>query len=221
LQPTIADLLDKLENALPPLTDQDRSLARTCVSLLADGQPVRIERLAGALGRPQWEVDEDLAKLSWVYRDDQNRVIGYGGALVIETPHRLLVDGREFYAMCAGDALLLPLSLDRETRVESTCPTTKKRITMTVSSAGVRNLTPAGVVMSYPLPGDDGYSFTGDLAGRLCSYAHFFASEDAAKSWIAAHQGACQLSIEDGFTLAQWWTARLFGVGEAPVRDRA
>jgi len=218
-QPTIADLLEKLESALPPLTDEDRRLAQTCVRLLADGEPVKVQRLAGALGRPEAEVYKDLAKLPWVYRDDQDRVIGYGGALLIETPHRLRVDDRQLYAMCAGDALILPLSFESDVSVESTCPTTKERITLTVSSAGVRNVSPAGAVMSYPLPGEEGYSFSGDLASRMCNFSHFFASEAAAKHWISEHQGAFQLSIENGFMLAQWWAVYLFGIGNASTRD--
>jgi alkylmercury lyase len=186
--------------------------------LLADGLPVEIERLSDAMGRPAPEVDGDLARLPWVFRDDQNRVIGYGGAILLETPHRLLIDGRQLYSSCAGDALFLPFIFDGA-RVESTCPTTKEQINLTVSAAGVSDITPADVVMSYPLPGDDGFSFTGDLVSRLCSFAHFFASEEAAEAWTAKHEGAFPLSIEDGFTLAQWWAARLYGIGKAPLWD--
>lgn len=219
MQPTIADLLGSLESGMPTLTGEDQRLARICVRLLADGQPLEIDRLADAAGRLVRDVDEALARLPWVFRDDQNKVIGYGGAILLETPHQLQIDGRHLFSSCAGDALFLPFMFEGGARVESTCPTTQQPIVLTVSSVGVSDRTPADVVMSYPLPGVDGFSFTGDLVSRLCSFSHFFASEDAAKEWIGSHQGAFPMSIENGFTLAEWWAARLYGVGQVPDVD--
>ena len=215
---TIVDLADKWELALPDVSDEDRHLARTAVRLLAEGRPVEAERLSGALGRPVLEVADRLSQLFAVYRDDRERVIGIWGLFLIETPHRLLVDGRQLYAGCAGDALFLPFVLDRRTHVESTDPTNGERITMVVSPDGVSDLAPTGAATSLMIPTKEGIG-SDDPRGNVCANHHFFGSKDAAQAWTAEHSGVVPLSIEDGFTISRWWAARLFGIGDAHALD--
>jgi alkylmercury lyase len=222
MQAATAELAERLEALFPPTTDEgDRHLAATLFLMLAEGRPVEIARLAEAVGRPEADV---AAALDWwpfgpdVYRDDRNRVVGFGGLAVTDlakTPHRLVLDGRELYAWCAGDALYLPVVLDREARVESRCPTTGERITLTVSPDGVRDLEPSGAVMSFLLPAEiERRSEEGmaDVIGSFCHFIHFFASEEAAHAWIFQHPGTTQLSIEDGFELGRRLVAHVWGI---------
>jgi hypothetical protein len=72
--------------------------------LLAEGEPVSVEDLAHAIGRPIGEVRQTLAALPDVEIDHRGRVVGYGLTL-LPTPHRFEVDGRQLYTWCALDTL--------------------------------------------------------------------------------------------------------------------
>ena len=207
---TIPQLTNALAAALPPSLDTERRLARTVVRMLGDGYPLATEQLAEALGRPRAEVDRALAKLPGVYRDDEQRIVGFWGLAVVEMPHRLRVGDRQLYTWCAWDTLFLPLILDQTADVESRSPTTGERITLTVSSRGVRDLSPSGTVMTFLLPGERGFS--GDVIRSFCHFVHFFASEHAARAWTADHDGTLVLMIEDAVGLARFWAERAFGV---------
>jgi alkylmercury lyase len=206
---TTDDLAQKLEAALPPLGDEDRRLARTLVRLLGEGEPVDVGRLAAALDIPTSEAAESIAGLPSVYRDEGERVIGFGGLSVAEMPHRLRADGRDLYTWCAWDTLFLPIVLGEQVGVESTCPTSRRPITLTVSPEGVSDVHPSETVISFLLPGEEGFS--GDVIRSFCHFVHFFASEEAARTWTAEHEGTFELSIDEGFELGRFWAARAFG----------
>lgn len=210
--------------AFAPMTGEDeRRLASTLFELLAEGEPVEIRRLAEATERQESEVASVLARPPFeplAYRDGDGRVVGFGGlgvAALGESRHRLRLDGRELYAWCAQDALFLPVVLNREVRVESSCPTTGERISLTVSPEGFTDLEPSEVVMSFLDPaawkagGEAGWG--GDVIRNGCHFIHFFASEEAAQAWISEHPGTLQLAIEDGFEVGKSWVGYAFGVG--------
>jgi alkylmercury lyase len=207
---TTDDLARELDTALPPLDDQDRRVARTLVRLLGEGEPVESERLAGALGVSARDAAEAIAGMPFVYRDEDERVIGFWGLSVAEMPHRLRADGRDLYTWCAWDTLFLPIALGERVEVESTCPTTGEAVTLAVGPEGVSDVQPPGAVLSFLLPGEQGFS--GDVIRSFCHFVHFFASDDAARAWTAEHEGTFLLSVEDGFELGRFWAERGFGV---------
>jgi alkylmercury lyase len=209
---TTDELARELDVALPPLSDEDRPVARTLVRLLGKGEPVEPERLADALGVSTREAAEAIGELPFVYRDDDGRVVGFWGLSVAEMPHRLRADGRNLYTWCAWDTLFLPIALGEQVEVESACPTTGEPITLTVSPDGISNLQPSGAVMSFRLPGEQGFS--SDVIRSFCRFVHFFASDDSARAWTAGHEGTFQLSIDDGFELGRFWAARAFGTSQ-------
>jgi alkylmercury lyase len=220
----IAELFRGLETAFRPMrSEHDRRLAATLYRLLAEGEPVETGRLAEAVGRPEREVAADLTDRPFdviVYRDERGRVLGFGGLAVAElgeTPHRLHIGGPELYAWCADDALFLPIVLDREAQIESSCPTTGEQITLTASPEGVSDLEPSGAVMSFLDPATiqarGAEDWGGDVIRNGCHFIHFFASDEAAQEWISQHPGTMQLSIDDGFELGRRWVAHAFGVG--------
>lgn len=217
MQRGTAELAKELETYSPPLTDEERRFNRTIVRLLGEGEPLATERLADALGQREPDVAATLAELPGIYRDGRGRVVGFGGLSVIEMPHRLDVDGRQLYAWCAWDTLFLPLVLDERAKVSSACPTTGEPITLTASPEGLSDVTPSDAVVSFLLPGEQGFS--GDVIRSFCHFVNFFASEEAAETWIAEHEGTFQLSIEDAFELARFWAARAFGADLEPEAD--
>ena len=219
---TPADFLRPLETAFPTVTDaEDRWLASTLFRLLAKGEPVEDSRLAGAVGRPEAELTATLAEPPFsrlLYRDDQGRIVGFGGLAVgdlAESPHRLMLDGRQLYAWCAGDALFLPVVLEREARVESRCPTSGEQISLAVSPQGFRDLEPSGAVMSFLDPDElaERAEAGGDVIRSFCRFVHFFASPEAARAWIADHPGTAEISITDGFEIGRRWVAHVWGAG--------
>lgn len=200
---TATDELDaRLAAALPPISDEGKRLARRVACLLAEGEPLDAGRIAGALGRPEPEIEAEIAELPWVVRDDRARVVGFWGLALIETPHRLRVAGRDLFAFCAMDALYLPFLLGEEIDIESTCPTTGQPIRLTVSPAGLSDLAPAGAAVSLRVPAE---GFTGEstqVIANACHFIHFFASEQAAQEWASQHEGVFVVSIQDAFELA-------------------
>jgi alkylmercury lyase len=219
---TGADVAAPLEAAFPPATSSDdRRLARTLFQLLADGEPVGDARLAGALGRAAEEVSAALAGPAFaplIYRDDKGRIIGFSGlglSQLGETVHRLQVDGRELYAWCAGDALFLPATLEREVRVESRSPLRGERIRMTVSPEGYRDVDPPETVMSMLSP-EEVAARTGrgeDVIRSLCHFLFFFPTDEEAEEWTAEHPGTIMFPIEEGFELGRRWIAHKWGIG--------
>jgi alkylmercury lyase len=100
-----------------------RGLFPQAIRLLADGEPVALERLAAAAGWPVEDVEVALAAKPSAERDDQGRRVGL--ALTLRpTPHRFTVDGRRLFAWCSSDTLMLPVVIGRPAVVESTCPQT-------------------------------------------------------------------------------------------------
>jgi alkylmercury lyase len=218
---TTAEIAEQLEAGFPAATNQaDQRLARTLFEMLAQGEPVEVARLAETVGRPEAEVSEVLAGPAFdplVYRDDRDRIIGFSGlgiAELGETVHRLQLDGHEVYAWCAGDALFLPSTLEREVRVESRCPVTGERISLIVSPQGYREVDPPEAVMSM-LTAEEVSARIGrgeDVIRSLCHFLFFFASEEAAREWTSEHPGTTTFPIEEGFELGRHWIAHKWGI---------
>jgi alkylmercury lyase len=221
---TAAEVADQLKAAFPPATGADqRRLAITLFQALAEGQPVDDTRLAATVGRSPEEVSATLEGPAFrplLYRDDDGRIIGFSGlglGQLGETVHRLHVDGRELYAWCAGDALFLPSTLEREVRVESRCPVTGEPISLLVAPGGYRDIAPPEAVMSMLAPEEVAARLGRgeDVIQGLCHFLFFFASEEAAREWTSQHPGTVTFPIEDGFELGRRWIAHKWGVEPA------
>lgn len=200
---TTRDLAHDLAAALPRLSEEDRHRARAVARLLAQSAE-QLDRaaLAGALERPEGEVDAALASLPWVVRDEGDRVVGFWGLTVLPTSHRLSVAGNDLFAFCAMDALYLPWLLDEKIGIESTCPTTGQPITLTVSSRGLSDVSPAGAAVSIRVPAE---GFTGEssqVIENACHFTHFFVSDRAAEEWARERDRVTVVSIDRAFELA-------------------
>lgn len=162
--------------------------------LLARGEPVVLDELAASAG----EAGADLARVvraqpgaEW---DSDGRLVGFG-LTPRPTDYRLLVGGKTLYTFCAIDTLLFTVILGEETVVESTCPTTGVPIRLELTPERVTTITPPDAVVSQRLRQD----LIEDLRGNMCDHTRFFASEDAAADWLAAHPDGQVLGVADGF----------------------
>jgi alkylmercury lyase len=198
----------QLVAARPQLDEGHQRIAITLYRLLAEGRPVSRERLAKQSGSTSGQVARFVDGQPGVYLDDHGRVAGFRGMALAGTLHRTTVRGRELRAWCAWDALFLPELLDETVAVTSTCPTTGEQVELVVTPQGVRDVSPAGVVLSFLRHQQP---FDADTIKTFCHFVHFFASAEAATQWTAQHPGTFVLSIDEGLRLARHVNRASFG----------
>lgn len=188
--PVAAELIAR--NFDPAIPGGGRPI-REVVRLLAGGEPVTVAELSAATGLSVAELERQPV---WpdVERDDQGRIVGWGLTLK-PTVHSIVVDGRQLYAWCAGDTLLVPILLGRPARAESPCAATDTPIRFTVDpSVGVMDLEPATAVIAYP-PIDQIRAVRDDF----CTPHRFFANADATGDWAGRHSGGTVLSVREAY----------------------
>lgn len=167
---------------------------RVLVRLLAEGEPVRVERLASEGGWPEEEVQAGLARHPSVEWDDQRRIAGFGMTLR-PTPHRFDFDGKTVYGWCASDALLFPVLLGSPGIVSSTCPVTGRTITVEVTPEAVIQVDPPDAVVSSVRPTER----VKDIRAEICGLGHFFSSRGAASPWLAEYPDGFVHSVAEDF----------------------
>lgn len=197
-------------------TGLDSSLLIPLLRLLADGDPVTVEQLADAAGRPVDDVRRGLATVPDTEYDDQGRIVGQGLTLR-PTSHRFAVAGEELYTWCALDTLLFPALLDRPAQVESVSPTSGDTIRVTVDPvAGVTNVEPATAVVSLVNPDQ-----ITSIRSSFCNQVHYFSSAADAAGWLADHPDAEVLPVAEaerlGDVLTTAWLDQTGGPAAAPA----
>ncbi|MGH9105805.1 MAG: organomercurial lyase MerB [Acidimicrobiales bacterium] len=168
------------------------------VRLIARGDPVEVEDLAGSIGRPTGEVEQILRAQAGTDWDEKGRLIGFGLTLR-PTPHRFSVCGRTLYTWCAADTFLFTLILGTPAVAESTCPVTGQEIRVALNPDAVVSISPPEAVISERL----GSNLGGDLRGEVCDHGHFFSSQQAAAGWAVAHEDGEVLGVTEAFERAR------------------
>jgi len=214
MSPGLDQLASDLVAAMPALDADERGMAIELYRLLAEGEPVSPERLAGRLALPVGWVTAAIATWPTAHRDEFGDVIAFWGLSLRETPIRLDVGGRRLHAWCAWDGLFIPQILGGEARVAAACPVSGARISLLVGPGGVRGVSPPTAVLSFRRPGDD---CAADILRCFCHEVRFFSSREAARRWTAGHAGSFPLSLEEGFDLGRMLIGRWFGVGPGRV----
>lgn len=180
------------------VSDAEQRLAMALYRSLATGQAPTAAGLARLIEEDEGFVLERLEAWPGVFRDDDDRVVGFWGLSLAEMDHRFTVDGTTTWTWCAWDPLFIAPLLRIEAQVSSTCPVTGEPITLTIGPSGVTDLSPPQAVMSMVEPaGPD------DIVTEFCHKVLFFADPDAGERWRADHPGATLISVEDGFELGQ------------------
>jgi alkylmercury lyase len=167
------------------------------IRLVAEGQPVALQRLAAEAGVPVDEIESWLRAQPGTDWDERGRLLGFG-LTQRPTRHRYVVDGRVLYTFCAADTLIFTPILGRPARVESSCPTTSQTIRIELTPGAVTLVDPATSVVSA-LNLCCGVS---DIRGSLCDHGHFFASNSAAQPWRRAHPDGDVRPVGEFFDIA-------------------
>jgi alkylmercury lyase len=177
----------------------DAPLARALLRTLARGAPVTPAALAASTDRAEDDVTQTLARWPNVHCDELGRVEAFGGLSLRSTEHCFEVDGRRLYTWCAWDTLFLPALLDEHAQVESTCPSTDVRVSLTVAPERVLASEPEDVWVSFPPPAR---TSTADIIESFCCHVHFLAGQEVAAHWVNARDGLA-LDLDDAFELGR------------------
>jgi alkylmercury lyase len=163
------------------LTIADRLCGKNehvCVELiyqLAAGQPVSVARLAANIAMEMPAVHAVLQQMSDIDYDSAGDVVGFGLSQ-IPTAHQFTINSQTLYTWCALDTFLYTALLGQPSQVISHCPVTAQHTKITITPAGISELTPASSVISIVIP--DG-SIADCRRSADCNHGHFFATAEA------------------------------------------
>jgi alkylmercury lyase len=205
---SLQTLADSLASTFPCCDDAPLALA--LLDELAEGEPVSVSRLAGALERNEADLTATLRRWPNVHYDQPGRIVAFSGLSVVPSEHRFEVAGRRLYTWCAWDTLFLPALLGQEARVESTCPVTGTEVRLTVGPDDVRAAEPASLQVSFPAPAS---TDTSDIVASFCCHVHFLAGQSAAHRWLADNPDGLAISLEDAVELGRLATQQLLEDG--------
>ena len=196
-------------DAFPDLSATEQRIAVGLYRLLAEGEPVSIDRVAQHLNVSTDLVREVLHSWPAVYFDEENKVVGFWGLALQEMTHRFRVNGRQLYTWCAWDSLFIPELLGKTAEVQSTCPISGDAISLTVGPKRVENFSPGTAVVSFLSPST---SFDMNVIASFCHYVLFFSSEESGNKWIANHENTFLLTLHDAYEIGRLTNKATFGV---------
>lgn len=164
--------------------------------------PVEIERLAAAIRRPP---DETVALAQqWARVRVKDGRIHFDPASSPFSRYRVEVGTRVMdVGGCAVDLFWAALAAGVSFRAESKCPTTGTTIRVDLSPDGARRVEPSSTVVAvlHPQASVLQEMSNGEQADAdVCSQQPFFASAEAAASWLAAHSGGRIYPVAEFFT---------------------
>jgi alkylmercury lyase len=205
----IQELAETLNKAgIPPRfePEQARFLIRMWQQV-AQGRPVSIDRI-NAIGADEHisrqKITEFIAQVS--ERDKSGNVVGIVGLSQNKHPHSLTINGQTLSTWCAWDSLFLPGILKQRSKIESTCPVTKNRISITIGLEKVERFEPRNTAVSIVIPDVDanGIESVEKIWMIFCHQVHFFSSSEVASKWISEKGiNARVLSVPEAFELGR------------------
>jgi len=173
---------------------------------LAQGRPLtrrRLERMVAALGAAPDQAERFLRRVA--ERDADDNIVGALGLSLKRHPHRFIVDGIPMTTWCAQDTLFLPAMLRKVAAVESESPLSGEKISLRVDPEGVREVAPAGTVMSMVVVDPDTAELgsAADIMMTFCRNIHFFAAAAEVPRWAAGRDDIVTLSLDEGYQLGR------------------
>lgn len=167
------------------------------VASLMQGKPVSLEEAGRLAAVPADEILAWWAKRDYVLECDGCGNIVGAGLSIVPARHAFEIDGRTYWAWCAMDCLMFAVVLGKEARVRSTCPATGTPISLVVGADGVRDPSPAGVVVSLAWP--DGP----DIRKAFCDRTSFYATREAALEATAEQEDVAVATLAEAFAVGK------------------
>jgi alkylmercury lyase len=198
---SIQELADAIGAAVGDLSEADRAIYVALYELLTEGEPVTPAMVATRTGLDVELIERTLATMVGLFRDDAERVVGFGGLAIPQMDHKFQAEGgRPIYAWCALDPFLIVPVLGRSARVESRDPVTGESVTMTVTPEGLEDLSPATAVVSLLVP--DG-PFDDNVIQTFCNHVHNFASLESGRQWATSRSDITLLPTNEAFEVGR------------------
>lgn len=204
---SIAQLTEAISQAMPTLDETEQRIALALYRALAEGRPVDHSEIARRGALDPKRVDETVRSWPGVFRDDEERIVGFWGLALPEMPHRFEVGGIKIHTWCAWDPLFIAPLLGKRGRVESRDPRTGETVSLMVTPEGVEDLSPDGAVVSFLMPDEP---WDHDVIQGFCHYVLFFASRESGERWVAEHPGTFLVSVDDAFEVGRRTNERQF-----------
>jgi hypothetical protein len=173
----------------------------------ATGSPppaVELQAAAAACGVPEAEVVTELAANDFLCVDEEGRITVAYPFSTAPTEHLVEIgDGPRVWAMCAIDALGIPVMLGRDAVITSTDPASGRPIRVEFVN-GTAFWEPSSAVVSYAARAQ-----AGPAAATCCGYLLFFTDRDAAAAWIQQDPDVSGRVLDQ--THAEQFGADIFG----------
>lgn len=205
--------IDRIRTGMAAFLDEwdNPPLLRPLLQLVAEGEPVPLDRLADVAGLPLDQVEARLRAQPGVDWDDDGRLLGFG-LTQRPTQHRFVLGDRVLYAFCAADTLIFPVMLGRPAVVESVCATTGAPIRLEITPDTVTSVDPPTAVVSQVRL----CAGITDIRASVCDQGHFYATADAAEAWRRDHPDGDVVSIAEFFTQIHALQPKLAGERPSP-----
>lgn len=210
--PSFQDLADLIVGRTPRFDPAGRRIAVALYRRLAEGRPVSVSTVAGALGLPEGTVNEMLGSCTVSY-DDRGAVTGFGGLTLETSPHTVRIGGKTLHTWCAWDALFIPGILGTTAEIASRDPVSGEPVSLKVGPDRFDEVRPETTVVSMLAPAQ---RTGGNSIENFCRFVHFFGSPETGSTWTAERPGTFLVSVADAFALGRLRNARHFGGALAP-----
>ncbi|WP_455365940.1 alkylmercury lyase family protein [Kaarinaea lacus] len=162
----------------PELKATHQAILRSLVNKGQPPTPAELEKLLG-----ENAVDDGLQRLA---KDDLivldtvgKQVVGAYPVTIEKTPHRILVNGHNIFAMCALDAVSVAPMFDAHIEIASQCNITREPIAITMQGAEILTVQPSSEVrigVRWQMP-------CGVAAHSMCLEMVFLLNEQVASEW--------------------------------------
>ncbi len=207
--PDLDEIVATLQAADVGLEPREQRHALTLLRTLAEGAPVEVATLAERTDQGTREAAAFIDGLPGVYRDEEDRVIGFWGLTVAHMPpHAYRVGGRDLFTWCAWDPFILTPWLGGEAEIASVDARNGEPISFRITGGEVRDLSHGDLTLSFTLPDE----WREDVIASFCHFIHFFTDEASATAWTEATPDTFVLSLADAVALGRVW-------GEQTVPD--
>ncbi len=177
----IKTVADRLSTAR--LTKQEDRVRCEVLRRFALGETPRVSTLAGQCGIAPVRTREILLRLTamdlLLVDSTGETVLAAYPFSATPTPHRVHLNGREVFALCAVDALGIPAMLQEVADIVSRCAHCGSQVEIRVSPDHVTRYLPGGALVWFPTSEDE----CCPVAQSRCPNISFFCTSDHLETW--------------------------------------